>query len=148
MHQSYDEGLVAYHADGRRGGGMNLWEDVSRWCALPRENVYYTELAKCVTSTVERDNGTRSRVLSTCGARFIAQELAAFLPGLRFVICLGDETVAVVREQARRHPGLAELERKGQIVGIHHPADRQRRFPGELQKALERVARVVGTRPI
>jgi hypothetical protein len=140
MHTSYESELEKYHRE-NRGAFGDLWKLIEDNCGLTREQVYYTETAKCVTHTDERDS-LRPRVLDFCSHRYLRDELESFGPALRFVVCLGNDSFErVTRIATTGH--LARLVNKGKVLKCAHPAASQYggNSKGQFVESLKKVKR-------
>ena len=116
MHHSYDQGLRRYHLE-PRGGALDLPAMIGVRTGIAWSQVYYTELAKCVTTKAEARDGTRKAALSVCSNEFLASELSA-LPSFRALLCLGGAAFETVLEIVRASPALARLMEGDRILRV------------------------------
>lgn len=137
MHENYEAGLLKYHREAR-GGGIDLAQLVAQYGGIRWSSVYYTELAKCVTTKAESTNGVRKRALSVCSSRYLADELAA-LPQLEYIICLGGEVETAVERLVHGAPALRKFRTNGHILKSPHPAAFGQRFRHEFPAVLAQV---------
>lgn len=145
MHEQYDLGLRRYHREAR-GGAMDLPSVVRENAGLGWDQVYYTEVAKCVTTDADKADGTRSKALRICSARFLAKELQV-IQRLRFAICFGDEVYRIVGEVFQGDPLLKEIVESGRLLKVPHPAAFGQRFRRELPAILQEVRAALSTAP-
>ncbi len=134
MHPLYEEGLVGYHQE-PRGGGLDIRETV-RAAGLDWSSVYYTEIAKCVTTKAEARNGVRARALATCSRAYLGEELEALLPTLRVVIAFGRDAHAHATRVAGQSEALRHLLETGSVLASPHPAAFGQRFRREFPTIL------------
>lgn len=137
MHGAYDRGLRRYHRE-PRGGGTDIALSLQEHSGVAWDQVYYTEIAKCVTTKAEARDGTRSKALETCRREFLAEELSA-LPSLRALLCLGGVALESVLTTVASAPSLARFEGEGRIVLVPHPAAFGQTFRRSLPGVLARL---------
>ena len=137
MHEQYDAGLRRYHRE-PRGGAMDIRSVFREHVGLNWDQIYYTEVAKCVTTDQDKSDGTRTRSLRICSERFLAHELLA-MDKLKVVICLGNEVDRLVREVFSTQPILNELAQSGRLFKVPHPAAFGQKFKRELPQILREV---------
>lgn len=144
MHRAYGDGLVRYHREAR-GGALDLPSTISSRTGLSWDQVYYTEVAKCVTTEDEKKDGTRARALRVCADQYLGEELRA-LPSLEVILCLGGDSFrAVSAILSRTRVGWETLKPAGVIL-VPHPAAFGQRFRRELPAILDRVGAALGHR--
>jgi hypothetical protein len=134
MHSLYEDGLVRYHRESR-GGGIEIRELV-RSTGLDWSSVYYTEIAKCVTSKTQADDGTRAQALEICADAYLREEMETLLPTLRAVIAFGGDAHAHATRVMSQSDSARHLVDTGAVVRCPHPAARGQRFRHEFPARL------------
>ena len=123
------------------GGSIDLVELVETEAGLGWDEVYYTEVAKCITNRDERDT-VRPDVLRCCSESFLTDELISLGRQLRVAICLGNDAFGWVGEVVRQSPVLRAHLR---VLKVRHPAnDYGREFEPQLRSALRKARGLLG----
>lgn len=141
MHSVYEDGLVRYHRESR-GGGIEI-RDVVRMADIDWSSVYYTEIAKCVTTKTEARDGVRRRALAICSDAYLQEELEALLPTLRAVICFGGEAHIHATRVLRQSAAARHLVETGAVLLCPHPAAFCQRFRHEFPTILTSLKEVL-----
>jgi hypothetical protein len=120
MHSDYERGLLEYHRQPRGGGIGDLFEFVRGITGLTQSEIYYTELAKCVSKGLQPSD--ERRILRTCSEEHFTRELEAFSGSLKYVICFGRAAFRMTVRAISSSPGLRQLGDRGRLGYVRHPS--------------------------